>query len=80
LEGDDPVVIVGSTNWTNAGAYDNNENTLILHDRGLARAYYAEWQRLWATMPVGRVCNVIEVYLPMVLSDWPPAGAATAGE
>ena len=51
VEGDDPVVIVGSYNWTEVGAYDNDENTLILHDRELARAYYAEWQRLWGTVP-----------------------------
>ena len=41
--------------------YDNDENTLIIHDRELARAYYAEWQRLWATVPVERVCGAVEV-------------------
>ena len=66
VEGDDPVVIVGSYNWTNAGAYDNDENTLILHDRELARAYYAEWQRLWETVPAERVCKAVRVYLPVV--------------
>ena len=50
VESDDSVVIVGSYNWTMAGACDNDENTLIIHDRELARAYYAEWQRLWATV------------------------------
>jgi phosphatidylserine/phosphatidylglycerophosphate/cardiolipin synthase-like enzyme len=69
MEGDDPVVIVGSYNWTLAGAYDNDENTLILHDRGLAQAYYAEWQRLWATVPVARVCNAVRVYLPVILQN-----------
>jgi phosphatidylserine/phosphatidylglycerophosphate/cardiolipin synthase-like enzyme len=43
------MVILGSYNWTAAGGYDNDENTLIIHDRTLARAYYAEWQRLWGT-------------------------------
>jgi phosphatidylserine/phosphatidylglycerophosphate/cardiolipin synthase-like enzyme len=66
VEGDDPVVIVGSTNWTEAGAYDNDENTLILHDRELARAYCAEWQRLWATVRAERVCGRFAAYLPMV--------------
>jgi phosphatidylserine/phosphatidylglycerophosphate/cardiolipin synthase-like enzyme len=33
VEGDDPVVVAGSYNWTEAGAHDNDENTLILHDR-----------------------------------------------
>jgi len=41
VEGDDPVVILGSYNWTGSGAYDNDENTLIVYDRDLARAYYA---------------------------------------
>jgi phosphatidylserine/phosphatidylglycerophosphate/cardiolipin synthase-like enzyme len=62
-------VIMGSCNWTAAGAYDNDENTLIIHDRELAQAYYAEWQRLWATVPVERVCNALEVYLPAVVSN-----------
>ena len=30
------VAIVGPYNWTDAGAYDNDENTLILHDPGSA--------------------------------------------
>jgi phosphatidylserine/phosphatidylglycerophosphate/cardiolipin synthase-like enzyme len=46
VEGCDPVVILGSYNWTDRGAYSNDENTLIVHDRELARAYRAEWQRL----------------------------------
>ena len=64
-----PAVIVGSYNWTEAGAYDNDENTLILHDRELARAYYAEWQRLWATVPLDRVCNSYALYLPLVIEE-----------
>jgi len=47
VEGSDPTVILGSYNWTDAGAYDNDENTLIINDEGLARAYYDEWRRLW---------------------------------
>jgi hypothetical protein len=43
---------------------------LIVHDRELARAYDAEWQRLWATVPEERVCNAFEVYLPMVVRDY----------
>ena len=69
MEGDAPVVAVGSHKWTNAGVCDNDENTLIAHDRKLARAYYAEWQRLWATVPVERVCNVVRAYVPVVVSD-----------
>ena len=66
VEGDDPVVIVGSYNWTSSGAYDNDENTPILHDRELARAYDAERQRLRLSVPIERMCNVVEAYLPVV--------------
>jgi phosphatidylserine/phosphatidylglycerophosphate/cardiolipin synthase-like enzyme len=61
--------ILSFHNWTNAGAYDNDENMLIIHDRELARAYYAEWQRLWETVPVERVCNGFEVCLPVVVRE-----------
>ena len=53
VEGSDPTVILGSYNWTNSGAYDNDENTLIIHDRELAQVYYAEWERLWETVELG---------------------------
>jgi phosphatidylserine/phosphatidylglycerophosphate/cardiolipin synthase-like enzyme len=59
VEGSDPVVILGSYNWTDGGAYDNDENTLIVHDRELARAYYSEWQRL---------ALLFSAHLPLVLS------------
>jgi len=49
VSGDDPRVILGSYNWTDNEAHDNDENTLIIHHRGLAEAYYAEWVRLWLT-------------------------------
>ncbi len=65
VEGSDPVVILGSYNWTNSGAYDNDENTLIIHDRDLARAYHAEWQRLWSALD--DMCNPFGVYLPVIV-------------
>ena len=67
VAGEDPVVILGSYNWTAAGAYENDENVLIVHDRALAEAYYAEWQRLWATVPPERICSRHAVYLPLVV-------------
>lgn len=60
VEGNDPTVILGSYNWTDGGAYHNDENTLIVHDRGLARAYYREWKRL--ALP-------FSVHLPLVMSQ-----------
>ena len=54
-----------------AGAYDNGENTLIVHDWELARAYYVEWQRLWETVDPDRTCSWDNVYVPVVLRNYP---------
>jgi hypothetical protein len=64
--GSDPTVILGSYNWTDSGAYQNDENTLIIHDAALAEAYYQEWERLWGTLTPERICNAPVVYLPLV--------------
>ncbi len=58
VNGSNPTVILGSYNWTDSGAYDNDENTLIIHDAALAQAYYAEWERMWsAPNSIGRVSS-----------------------
>lgn len=57
VEGDDPVVILGSYNWTAAGAFDNDENTLIVHDAALAQAYYEEYQRMYEAIPDAAICG-----------------------
>lgn len=67
VNGPDPTVILGSYNWTGSGAYSNDENTLIIHDAALAQAYYAEWQRLWASIDLANICNPPTIYLPMIL-------------
>jgi phosphatidylserine/phosphatidylglycerophosphate/cardiolipin synthase-like enzyme len=73
VEGSAPTVILGSYNWTDAGAYDNDENTLIIHDRELARAYYQEWERLQSEL--GPFYN----YLPLVMKIIPtPTPTPTA--
>jgi len=70
VEGSNPTVILGSYNWTSAGAYDNDENTLIIHDHDLARSYYAEWQRLWSALGIEDMCNPFVIYLPLVLRNY----------
>jgi phosphatidylserine/phosphatidylglycerophosphate/cardiolipin synthase-like enzyme len=73
VEGSNPTVILGSYNWTDAGAYENDENTLIIHDRELARAYYGEWERLQSEL--GPFSN----YLPLVMKIIPtPTPTPTA--
>ena len=65
VNGSDPTVIMGSFNWTASGAYENDENTLIIHDPDLAQAYYAEWQDLWMALDLDRICNTYQSYLPV---------------
>lgn len=62
----DPMVVLGSYNWTGSGAYDNDENTLIIHDQDLAQIYYQEWLKLWSAL------EPKDVYLPLVLRVFPP--------
>jgi phosphatidylserine/phosphatidylglycerophosphate/cardiolipin synthase-like enzyme len=39
----DPLVLTGSHNWSASAQLRNDENTLIIHDQGLANAYYQEF-------------------------------------
>ncbi len=39
----DPLVITGSHNWSASADNDNDENTLIVHDKTLASVYFQEW-------------------------------------
>ena len=50
-----------------AGAYDDDGNTLIIHDLDLARAHYAEWERLWATLEPRSICSAYAGYVPVVM-------------
>jgi phosphatidylserine/phosphatidylglycerophosphate/cardiolipin synthase-like enzyme len=65
VQGSDPTVILGSYNWTDSGAYANDENTLIVHDSDLAQAYYAEWLRLWSALDGPGMSHW--VYLPLTV-------------
>jgi len=44
-------VIAGSMNWTSAGEYDNDENTLIIRSPELAGQYHEFFDRLWTAIP-----------------------------
>jgi phosphatidylserine/phosphatidylglycerophosphate/cardiolipin synthase-like enzyme len=69
VDGPNPAVVLGSYNWSDAGAYSNDENTLIIHDPELAQAYYAEWRHLWQAIPVARMCNPLALYLPTIVQQ-----------
>jgi phosphatidylserine/phosphatidylglycerophosphate/cardiolipin synthase-like enzyme len=41
--GMDPILLTGSHNWNGNAEVVNDENTLIIHDQGVANAYYQEF-------------------------------------
>lgn len=48
---DGEYVIAGSMNWTSAGEWDNDENTLIIKDPALAAQYHQVFEQMWAAIP-----------------------------
>jgi phosphatidylserine/phosphatidylglycerophosphate/cardiolipin synthase-like enzyme len=45
---DEAIVAMGSFNFSNRAANENDENMLIIHNPDIARAYLEEFDRLWA--------------------------------
>lgn len=46
-DGENPIVITGSGNWSYSGSYYNDENFLIIHSGTIAETYYEEFLRWW---------------------------------
>jgi phosphatidylserine/phosphatidylglycerophosphate/cardiolipin synthase-like enzyme len=46
----DPLILTGSTNWTNNAVTANDENLLIVHDADLAGAFADDFGRLRAAI------------------------------
>ncbi|MCD4652396.1 hypothetical protein K8T06_00495 [bacterium] len=44
---DNACVVTGSYNWTVAAQTKNDENSIIIHDKSIAKAYYDEWYRAY---------------------------------
>lgn len=44
---DGEIVITGSYNWTQNAETKNNENLLIIKNKGLAEVYELEFQKIW---------------------------------
>lgn len=42
----DPLVVTGSSNWTNAAWKENDENTIIIYNDAIAKAFQKEFERL----------------------------------
>lgn len=49
----DPLVVMGSHNWTDAANERNEENIIIIHDENIAKEYYKEFLRIfWGNEPI----------------------------
>ncbi len=72
----DPLILTGSTNWTNNAVTANDENLLIVHNADLASAFASDFGRLRAAVGANTFgCNLTptqapqpRVYLPLLLS------------
>ena len=80
--GQSPRVITGSMNWTGSGGSANDENTIILHNSGIAQNYLAAYQELYDALGPDTQCIVGEdeifVYLPIISKPIPPTPTPTA--
>lgn len=59
-DSDAATVLFGSMNWTGSGDQDNDENTLVVHDRALATQFHAEFERQWADLPDALICAHVQ--------------------
>ncbi len=48
---DGRILVTGSMNWTSAGEYDNDENTLIIRSQKHAAQYEAWFDKMWSDLP-----------------------------
>lgn len=44
-------LIAGSMNWTSAGEGENDENTMILHNKRMAADWTAAFDKMWTSIP-----------------------------
>lgn len=56
----DPILLVGSQNWSNIADLFNDENILIIHDSTIANIYYQEFYERWKQ---SSQAGVFEIYL-----------------
>ena len=48
---DGELLIAGSMNWTSAGEWANDENTLLIRSRRLAKEFNEYFETIWASIP-----------------------------
>lgn len=68
LPSSDPTVLTGSHNWSNAAQFNNDENTVLVHDATIANIYYQEWMRRYTdnggvyVLPSATLSNNLNLY------------------
>lgn len=65
----DPLVLLGSHNWSSAAQTKNDENTLIVHDANIANQYYQSFAYLYLQAG-GVITNPLSVSENTWASNW----------
>jgi phosphatidylserine/phosphatidylglycerophosphate/cardiolipin synthase-like enzyme len=65
----DPLVLLGSHNWSSAAQTKNDENTLIVHDANIANQYYQSFAYLYLQAG-GVITNPLSVNENAMASNW----------
>ena len=52
----DPLVVLGSHNWSGGAETRNDENTLIVHDERIANIFLQEFEARWCEIQMGGNC------------------------
>ena len=47
-DGEDPMVLTGSFNWSASATQSNDEYLIVMHGKRVAQAYEAWWDRIWS--------------------------------
>ena len=62
----DPVLLMGSHNWSNAANNKNDENTLVIHDDTLANIYYqafkSRFDANYVSVDVNEFANSVKIF------------------
>jgi phosphatidylserine/phosphatidylglycerophosphate/cardiolipin synthase-like enzyme len=65
----DPLVLLGSHNWSSAAQTKNDENTLIIHDANIANQYYQSFAYLYLQAG-GIITNPLSLNENALASTW----------
>jgi len=66
----DPMILTGSHNWSESANFDNNENTVIVHDSSIVNQFYQAFHAdfLAVTTAGGGAVNLTQTCIPLGIS------------